>query len=91
MYIDNGYTVVVLANRGWGTGQRIKYRVQNLRVLSVTGLDLSHALPADLFRCHARSPKGHTASDSPVTVDVTLKVDWLFNTGSVVLVKRYVE
>ncbi len=21
---------VVLANRGWGTGQRIKYRVQNL-------------------------------------------------------------
>ncbi len=30
MYIDNGYTVVVLANRGWGTGQRIKYRLWNL-------------------------------------------------------------
>src|SRR6266540_2688432 len=30
-----------------------------LCVLSVTGLDLSHALPADLFRRHARSPKGH--------------------------------
>jgi len=29
------------------------------RVLSVTGLDLSHALPADLFRHHARSPKGY--------------------------------
>ena len=30
MYIDNGYTVVILANRGWGTGQRIKYRLWNL-------------------------------------------------------------
>jgi len=26
-------------------------------VLSVTGLDVSHALPADIFRLHARSPK----------------------------------
>src|SRR5262245_4534332 len=26
------------------------------------GLDFSHALPVDLFRCHARSPKGHSES-----------------------------
>src|SRR5262245_31003764 len=32
-------------------------------VLSVTSLDLSHALPADLFRHHARSPKGYILSD----------------------------
>jgi hypothetical protein len=32
------------------------------RVLSVTSLDLSHALSADLFRRHARSPKGHGQS-----------------------------
>src|SRR5262249_40184564 len=31
-----------------------------VRVLALTSLDLSHTLPADLFRRHARSPKGHT-------------------------------
>jgi len=33
-------------------------------VLSVTSLGghLNHALPTDLFRCHAHSPKGHTQS-----------------------------
>src|SRR5262249_142903 len=30
-----------------------------VRVLALTSLDLSHTLPADLFRRHARSPKGH--------------------------------
>jgi hypothetical protein len=30
------------------------------RVLSVTSLDLSHALPADLFRRHASSTKEHS-------------------------------
>jgi hypothetical protein len=30
-----------------------------IRVLSVMGLYLSHALPVDLFRPYARSPKGH--------------------------------
>jgi len=29
------------------------------RVLSVPSLDVSHALSADIFRRHARSPKGH--------------------------------
>jgi hypothetical protein len=29
----------------------------NNGVLSVTSLDVSHASLADLFRCHARSPK----------------------------------
>jgi hypothetical protein len=33
-------------------------KVVNIRVLSVTSLNLSHALPVDLFRRHARSPKG---------------------------------
>jgi len=30
-----------------------------IRVLSVMGLYLSHALPVDIFRPYARSPKGH--------------------------------
>src|SRR5215813_7201984 len=42
----------------------------SVRVLALTSLDLSHTLPADLFRRHARSPKGHHASkknpDSPL-------------------------
>src|SRR5687768_11985562 len=33
-----------------------------IRVLSVMGLYLSHALPVDLFRPYARSPKGHEES-----------------------------
>src|SRR6266508_1598568 len=40
-----------------GDAQSIE-KLLNFRVLSVTSLDLSHALPADLFRHHARSPKG---------------------------------
>jgi hypothetical protein len=35
-----------------------------IRVLSVMGLYLSHALPVDLFRPFARSPKGHLSSVS---------------------------
>src|SRR5262245_60093019 len=35
-------------------------RHRKMCVLSVTDLDLSYALPADLFRCHARSPKRHS-------------------------------
>ena len=35
-----------------------------IRVLSVMGLYLSHALPVDLFRPYARSPKGHLSSVS---------------------------
>jgi hypothetical protein len=34
----------------------VKFEMIN-SVLSVTGLDFSHELPADLFRRHARSPK----------------------------------
>jgi hypothetical protein len=35
-----------------------------IRVLSVMGLYLSHALPVDLFRPYARSPKGHEEIES---------------------------
>jgi len=34
--------------------------LMNFCVLSVASLDLSYALPADLWRRHARSPKGHS-------------------------------
>jgi hypothetical protein len=30
MYMDSGYTVVVLANRPWVTGQRVKYWLREL-------------------------------------------------------------
>jgi hypothetical protein len=47
------------------TGRRIWFLLtftalpQEHGVPSVASLDLSHALHADLFRRHARSPKGH--------------------------------
>jgi hypothetical protein len=47
------------------------------RVLSAPSLDLSHAIPADPFRRHARSPKGHeitiTFGEVPPRVTKLLK------------------
>jgi hypothetical protein len=39
-----------------------------IRVLSVMGLYLSHALPVDLFRPYARSPKGHEQIEADAVV-----------------------
>jgi hypothetical protein len=40
---------------------------RSLCVLSVTSLDLSHALSADIFRHHTRSPKGHNQDEINLT------------------------
>jgi putative DNA-invertase from lambdoid prophage Rac len=45
----------------WGRTPTAKIKKES--ILSVTSLDLSHALHADLFRRHARSPKGHFLLD----------------------------
>jgi len=42
------------------SGIRNHSGLANVKVKIGLQLDLSHALPADLFRRHARSPKGHS-------------------------------
>jgi hypothetical protein len=56
------------------------------------GLDFSHALPADLFRRHARSPKGHDArefSEGLACVKLNGKYGYLDKTGKEIIPLKY--